>query len=108
MELETTVEDELTFTMKEATIAVKFYRRHLKRTSEYQKQNPDVRKQISKRWYEKMKVENPDKYEDHLMKQRENWHKRKQKNIDIKLPEGQPTSANYLRVSQLPEGQPTT
>jgi hypothetical protein len=85
MELETTetTEELITFTMEEAEIAVRFYRKHLKRTCAYQKLHPEICKVKNKRWYDKQKLENPEKYEEMLIKSRDYGKKRRQKKLDL-------------------------
>jgi hypothetical protein len=50
--------------------AVAFYEKHLKRVSDYQKANPTKCREKCKRYNDKLKIENPEKYTEMLEKKR--------------------------------------
>jgi len=51
--------------------ALAFYEKHLKRVSDYQKANPTKCREKCKRYNDKLKAENPEKYEIMLEKKRQ-------------------------------------
>jgi hypothetical protein len=51
--------------------AVAFYEKHLKRVSDYQKANPTKCREKCKRYNDKLKNENPEKYKIMLEKKRQ-------------------------------------
>ena len=53
------------------TPAERFYRNHLKNVSNYQKRNPEKMREKNKKFNDKLKEENGDKYQSRLSKQRE-------------------------------------
>jgi hypothetical protein len=55
----------------EETKAVAFYEKHLKRVSDYQKANPSKCREKCKRYNDKLKTENPEKYATMLEKKRQ-------------------------------------
>jgi hypothetical protein len=48
-----------------------FYEKHLKRVSDYQKANPTKCREKCKRYNDKLKTENPEKYAEMLEKKRQ-------------------------------------
>jgi hypothetical protein len=64
----------------EADKAVAFYEKHLKRVSDYQKANPTKCREKCKRYNDKLKTDNPEKYAEMLEKKRQYYiHVRKPK-----------------------------
>lgn len=53
------------------TPAEKYYQNHLKNVSNYQKRNPEKMKKKNKKHNDKIKNEDPEKYQSKLLKQRE-------------------------------------
>jgi hypothetical protein len=53
------------------TPAEKYYQAHLKNVSKYQKNNPEKMRAKNKRHNDKIKNEDPEKYQAKLLKQRE-------------------------------------
>ena len=63
--------------IQEISPAQIMYQNHLKNVAKYQKANPEKMREKNKRYLENMKKNNPDKYEDFLMKKAEYYEKRK-------------------------------
>jgi len=63
--------------IQEISPAQRMYQNHLKNVAKYQKANPEKMREKNKRYLENMKKNNPDKYEDFLMKKAEYYEKRK-------------------------------
>jgi len=53
------------------TPAERMYRNHLKNVRTYQQKNPEKMKEKCKRYNEKIKLENPEKYQETLNKKKE-------------------------------------
>lgn len=53
------------------TPAERFYKNHLKNVSNYQKRNPEKMREKNKKFNDKLKEENGDKYQARLSKQKE-------------------------------------
>lgn len=53
------------------TPAEKYYQAHLRNVSAYQKRNPEKMREKNKKHNDKIKNENPEKYQAKLLKQRE-------------------------------------
>jgi hypothetical protein len=53
------------------TPAEKYYKNHLKNVSNYQKRNPEKMREKNKKHNDKIKNEDPEKYQAKLLKQRE-------------------------------------
>jgi hypothetical protein len=51
--------------------AEKYYKNHLKNVSNYQKRNPEKMREKNKKHNDKIKNEDPEKYQAKLLKQRE-------------------------------------
>jgi hypothetical protein len=51
--------------------AIAFYQKHLKRVSDYQKANPTKCREKCKKYNDKLKAENPEKYAEMLEKKRQ-------------------------------------
>lgn len=56
------------------TPAEKYYQNHLKNVSNYQKRNPEKMREKNKKHNEKIKIEDPDKYQARLERSR-NYYK---------------------------------
>lgn len=54
--------------------AEKYYRNHLKNVSNYQKRNPEKMREKNKKHNDKIKIEDPDKYQARLERSR-NYYK---------------------------------
>jgi hypothetical protein len=53
------------------TPAERMYQNHLKNVKTYQKKNPEKMREKCKKYNEKIKLENPDKYQETLSKKKE-------------------------------------
>jgi hypothetical protein len=67
--------------------AVAFYEKHLKRVSDYQKANPSKCREKCKRYNDKLKTENPEKYAIMLEKKRQYY-------INIRKPKMEAEKSN--------------
>ena len=63
--------------VQEISPAQRMYQNHLKNVAKYQKANPEKMREKNKRYIENMKKNNPEKYEDLLMKKAGYYEKRK-------------------------------
>ena len=54
--------------------AERFYKNHLKNVSNYQRKNKEKMRAKYKRYFDKMKVESPEQYENLLQRRREYYH----------------------------------
>jgi vacuolar-type H+-ATPase subunit H len=53
------------------TPAEKYYKNHLEHVKKYQQKNPKKMREKCKKYLEKMKIETPEKYQDHLEQKRQ-------------------------------------
>lgn len=58
----------------EETPAQKYYQRHLEHVASYQKRNPQKMREKNKRFNDKIKENDPDKYQAKLEKSRNYYH----------------------------------
>jgi hypothetical protein len=73
------------------TKALAFYEKHLKRVSDYQKANPTKCREKCKRYNDKLKAENPERYADMLEKKRQYY-------LNVRKPKMDADKSNSAKI----------
>jgi len=68
--------------MDAQTPAERFYQNHIQRVLAYQKANPEKMREKCKKWNNKLKEENPERYKENLEKKRKYYHEVRKPKLD--------------------------